>query len=280
MFWGKNIKVNETVQLDTSELLTKCLSIQTATLKDCDDSKYYLTITNKNENFILCGLDSRNNYTNLSSQFIVEKGMKLKVEGGKKGMISITGFIEGIDDDELDEKESEEVGKKEELKKQSVKKDESKKPSVKKEEVKLIEKKEEEKKEKSDDEKEEDELKKESAKKKNAKKESAKKESAKKEEKKEDNEELNSEEDVIGKDEDENKKTQLLGNKTKAEHPIPHPEQHNQPKPQNQSIKTPLNKKGGNCNKGGNFNKNKFHQQGNFNKGGNKNFNKGGNFKK
>ena len=150
MFWGKNIKVNDTVQLDTSELLTKCLSIQTATLKDCDDSKYYLTITSKNESFILCGLDSRNNYTNLSSQFIVEKGMKLKVEGGKKGMISITGFIEGVDDDELDEEESEEVVKKpsvkkEELKKPSVKKEESKKPSVKKEEVKPIEKKEEEK---------------------------------------------------------------------------------------------------------------------------------------
>ena len=149
MFWGKNIKVNDTVQLDTSELLTKCLSIQTATLKDCDDSKYYLTITSKNESFILCGLDSRNNYTNLSSQFIVEKGMKLKVEGGKKGMISITGFIEGVDDDELDEEESEEV-----VKKPSVKKEESKKPSVKKEEVKPIEKKEEEKKEKSDNEEE------------------------------------------------------------------------------------------------------------------------------
>ena len=46
MFWGKNIKVNETVDIDT-EFIGQFLTIQTATLKDCDNSQYYLSIISK-----------------------------------------------------------------------------------------------------------------------------------------------------------------------------------------------------------------------------------------
>ena len=182
MFWGKNIKVNETVALDTEALLEKYLTIQTATLKESDESKYFLTIINKGESFQICCLDSKNNYTSISSSFIVEKGMKLKVEGGKKGTISLTGYVESLEDNEDLEEESleeeeEEVPKKEAPKKQ-VQKKEEKKPVVSKKEEKKVEKEEEEEEnsedivvESEEDSEEESEEKKDTEKPKGAKKE-------------------------------------------------------------------------------------------------------------
>ena len=58
MFWGKNIAVGQKIELDSPEIFEKYLNIQTATLKDCDDSKYFLTLIKGSESFNLCSLDS------------------------------------------------------------------------------------------------------------------------------------------------------------------------------------------------------------------------------
>ena len=107
MFWGKNIKVNETVDIDT-EFIGQFLTIQTATLKDCDNSQYYLSIISKNDSFKLCCLNQHRIFSIVSSTFTIEKGMKLKLEGGKKGFISLTGFVENVNEEDKEEDEEEE----------------------------------------------------------------------------------------------------------------------------------------------------------------------------
>ena len=107
MFWGKNIRVNETVDIDT-EFIGQFLTIQTATLKDCDNSQYYLSIISKNDSFKLCCLNQHRIFSIVSSTFTIEKGMQLKLEGGKKGYISLTGFIENVNEEDKEEDEEEE----------------------------------------------------------------------------------------------------------------------------------------------------------------------------
>lgn len=83
MFWGRNIKGGETIELFNPLYENNILNITSVSLqaKDKDDTKYIVSIINKNEVFQICTLDQRKDTVNLTMSFSITKGIKIKIEG-------------------------------------------------------------------------------------------------------------------------------------------------------------------------------------------------------
>ena len=109
MFWGKNIKSGETVVIGDSENEGKYLNIRSANLVNGDEQKYILSIIYKKETFQLLTFDSKHECYTPELTFEIEKGMKLKLEGGKKGYVSITGNVEALDGEGGEQEEKKEM---------------------------------------------------------------------------------------------------------------------------------------------------------------------------
>ena len=105
MFWGKNIKSNETYPLDSDKsILNNDLNITNISLSDAlDNVKYYIKITDNNQTYQLCSLDKTKDSIALGLTFKVKKGMKLSVKGGNRGTISFVGFYEDFEPKETEE---------------------------------------------------------------------------------------------------------------------------------------------------------------------------------
>ena len=105
MFWGKNLKSNETYPLDSDKsVLGADLNITNISLSDAlDNVKYYIKITDKNQVYQLCSLDKNKDSLSTSLSFKVKKGMKISVKGGNRGTISFIGFCENFQQKETEE---------------------------------------------------------------------------------------------------------------------------------------------------------------------------------
>ena len=81
--------------------MSKILNLKSVALNEGEvNGKMTIIIVKKNESFNLVSIDTRKDSAMLDLTFVIEKGMKIKVNGDKKGTVSITGFIETLDDDE------------------------------------------------------------------------------------------------------------------------------------------------------------------------------------
>ena len=151
MFWGKNLKSNETYPLDSDKaILNANLNITNISLSDAlDVGKYYIKIIDNNQSYQICSLDKNKDSISTSLTFFVKKGIKISVKGPNKGTISFVGYIEDFEEKEKENMEEINTDKIKESKKEEKK---EVIPEIKKEEKK--EKKEikkEKEKEKSDE---------------------------------------------------------------------------------------------------------------------------------
>ena len=105
MFWGKNIKSGETFSFDSEKSnLDQQLNITNISLSEpLDNTKYYLKFTNNGQTYQLCSLDKNKDSITSSLTFTIKKGMKLSVKGGNKGTISVTGFLESFNLENVNE---------------------------------------------------------------------------------------------------------------------------------------------------------------------------------
>jgi hypothetical protein len=147
MFWGKNLKSNETYSLDSDKsILGADLNITNISLSDAlDNVKYYIKITDNNQIYQLCSLDKNKDSLSTSLTFKVKKGMKISVKGGNRGTISFIGFCENFQP-----KVTEEINTDKEKKSEVI-------PEIKKERKESKENTKEKKEEKAKEELEEDE---------------------------------------------------------------------------------------------------------------------------
>jgi hypothetical protein len=105
MFWGKNLKSNETYSLDSDKtMLDSVLNITNISLSDAlDNTKYYIKIQDNNQIFQVCSLDKTKDSITSSLTFQIKKGMKISVKGGNRGTISFVGFLENFPNEDLEE---------------------------------------------------------------------------------------------------------------------------------------------------------------------------------
>ena len=105
MFWGKNLKSNETYSLDSDKtMLDSVLNITNISLSDAlDNTKYYIKIQDNNQVFQVCSLDKTKDSITSSLTFQIKKGMKISVKGGNRGTISFVGFLENFPNEDLEE---------------------------------------------------------------------------------------------------------------------------------------------------------------------------------
>ena len=105
MFWGKNLKSNETYPLDSDKsILNMDLNITNISLSDAlDNAKYYVKITDNNQTYQICSLDKTKDSISTGLVFTVKKGMKLSVKGGNRGTVSFVGYFENFDQKETEE---------------------------------------------------------------------------------------------------------------------------------------------------------------------------------
>ena len=117
MFWGKNLKSNETYPLDSDKtILGSNLNITNISLSDAlDNVKYYIKITDNNQTYQICSLEKSKDSISTSLTFKVQKGIKLSVKGGNRGTISFVGFAEVFQESPMEEintdKEKDKVSK-------------------------------------------------------------------------------------------------------------------------------------------------------------------------
>ena len=118
MFWGKNLKSNETYPLDSDKsILNSDLNITNISLSDAlDNAKYYIKIIDNNQTYQLCSLDKNKDSLSSSLSFKVKKGMKLSVKGGNRGTISFIGYCENFQPKETEEINTDKEKEKKEIK--------------------------------------------------------------------------------------------------------------------------------------------------------------------
>ena len=132
MFWGKNIKSNETFPLDSDKShLDLILNITNISLSDAlDNAKYYVKIVDNNQTYQICSLDKNKDSIATGLTFTIKKGMKISVKGGNRGTISFIGFLENFESEI--EKEEINTDKEKDIKEKKFKKKEEVVPELKK----------------------------------------------------------------------------------------------------------------------------------------------------
>ena len=105
MFWGKNIKSNETYPLDSDKsLIGRDLNITNISLSDAlDNVKYFIKIIDNNQVYQICSLEKNRDSMTSSLSFKIKKGLKLSVKGGNRGTISFVGYLENFDNPTMEE---------------------------------------------------------------------------------------------------------------------------------------------------------------------------------
>ena len=159
MFWGKNIKSNETFPLDSDNShLDLILNITNISLSDAlDNVKYYVKIVDNNQTYQICSLDKNKDSIATGLTFTIKKGMKISVKGGNRGTISFIGFLENFESEI--EKEEINTDKEKDIKEKKFKKKEEVVPELKKKEIQENEIAKEDKDELEEDEEESDDKK-------------------------------------------------------------------------------------------------------------------------
>ena len=159
MFWGKNIKSNETFPLDSDKShLDLILNITNISLSDAlDNVKYYVKIVDNNQTYQICSLDKNKDSIATGLTFTIKKGMKISVKGGNRGTISFIGFLENFESEI--EKEEINTDKEKDIKEKKFKKKEEVVPELKKKEIQENEIAKEDKDELEEDEEESDDKK-------------------------------------------------------------------------------------------------------------------------
>ena len=123
MFWGKNLKSNETYSLDSDKtILDAELNITNISLSDAlDGGKYFIKIIENGQTYQICSLDKNKDSISTGLTFTVRKGIKISVKGPSKGTISFVGYIEDFKEIEKENMEEINTDKVKESKKEEKK---------------------------------------------------------------------------------------------------------------------------------------------------------------